>query len=180
MLRRSLWFGMWCLIMAGPTYAVLPIDRTATYVLYETPGDPESDVKLVVTLHLHAEELDGDEIGWAITAVDIERPATHSEWEAAAPVVNTGDGLWWVTHADIEKPEVEEFVQPPLVTGIADAISSGDDDLDIEIVGLYYDEVTRGTPFPITGALTYSLINRETEEPEEEGDDEPVEVPSQG
>ncbi len=76
MLRRGLWFGMWCLIIAGPTYAVLPIDRTATYVLYETPGDPESDVKLVVTLHLHAEELETltEGVGEAKQQTAAERP----------------------------------------------------------------------------------------------------------
>ncbi len=169
----------------GKTYtyanAALPDEQIIEYRVHEIPTDPESTVVFVVRLELTAADSDGNEIGWEITTAEFRQPGSGGDtiWAENSPYVDTADGLWWIEHADPEAPEESEFVLPPWLAGIATADNPQDDDLDYDLEGVEYSPppLPGDPPYENTAALDYSFTLSQEEEPLEEGDDEPVDVP---
>jgi len=172
------------LALWGTTYATaqadLPNDRVAEYYIRETPTDPESDVIYTVTLELTAVDQDGDKIAWEITEFALTEPGQGNQddtvWVDDAPDPDTADGYWWVEHADPEDPQNAEFDLPPLLVGTADAVDPGDEDMKYDVSGAYCNSQCQQLFGGEVGALDYSFTLASEEDPEEEGDDEPVEI----
>ncbi len=157
--------------------ADLPGPLTVEYKIRETPTNPNSDVVFTVVLVLTAEDESGESVGWQIKKIrltDVDAaPFGPWIWDEVSPTVDTPDGLWWVTHADHTDPQFEEFDETPLLEGTATA-QGQHDDLDYSFQG----DTWGGTSMygGSVLALTYEFTIEGEEDPEEEGDDEPVEV----
>jgi hypothetical protein len=174
-------------VLAGVGHTDLPAQALGStellvrYNIRETPGDPSSPVIWTIDLALQEKQVDGNYVGWLIDSVTISQPnatgQTESAWTEATPTVNSPDGLWWVEHADPQEPQRAEFAQPPLLEGTAIAQDPQDADLDYYLEGVPYDPPPEGPPFEVTAALDYSFTFVGSSEPEEEGDDEPVDLP---
>lgn len=166
-------------MVVGTTYtaarAELPDDQIVEYRVHETPTNPESAVVFAVRLELRAVDSDANGVGWEITTAKFRQPDTT--WTEDSPYIDSPDGLWWVDHADPNAPEESEFVLPPLLVGTATADDPLDDDLDYDLEGVEYSPPPGEPPYENTGALDYSFTLAHEEDPLEEGDDEPVEVP---
>jgi hypothetical protein len=119
-------------------------------------------------------------VGWEIQTIEFHQPLgakLYSVWSEDLPYV-PGDGLWWVDHTDPQDPVRSEFVLPPAMSGTADASEPEVDDLDYELEGETYTPPPGGPPFSVTASLTYYFaMHEDPEDPEEEGEDEPAEVP---
>ena len=170
------------LALWGSTYATaqaeLPDDRISEYYIRETPTDPDSDVLYIVTLELTAVDQNGDEIAWEITEVTLTEPGEGGDtvWVDDAPAPDTPDGYWWLEHADPEHPQDAEFDWPPLLQGTGTAVDPSDDDMEYDFAGDYCDSQCQQLFNGEVGALKYSLTLANEEDPEVEGDDEPVEI----
>ncbi len=159
--------------------ADLPPDQTVYYNIREVPTDPDSDVVFIVVLDLTAADSDGDWIGWEIATAEFWQPTgakLYSIWTDNTVDVDSPDGLWWVEHANPDKPDRSEFVLPPWLTGTATAEDPSNDDLDYDFEGVEYTPPPGGPPFEVTGALTYEFTLHQASEPLEEGDAEAVEI----
>ena len=160
--------------------AELPNDRVAEYYIRETPSDPESNVVLIVTLELAAVDQVGDEIAWEITEITLTKPSLGNEpatvWADDAPAPDTPDGYWLVEHPDPARPQAKEFDWPPLLEGTAHAEDSADDDMEYELNGDYCDPSCQQLFGGDVGTLDYVFTLATKEDPEEEGEDEPVEI----
>ncbi len=158
-------------------WADLPSDLNVEYKIRETPSNPNSDVVFTVELVLTAEDESGSSVGWEIKKIrltDVDAaPFGPWIWEEVSPTVNTGDGLWWVTHSDHTDPQFEEFDVTPLLEGTATSLGYPDD-----LVYSFQGATYSGTPMfgGSVSALTYEFTIDGEEDPEEEGDDEPAEV----
>ncbi len=160
--------------------AHLPETGAITFYIHDDPADPESDVVYVVNLTVKADKEDGESVGWIITKAEIRKPDSGGPdqvWIEESPTVNTPDGLWWIDHDDHAAPKLEEFVLPPSLDGTADAQNPSDPDLEYDLEGVTYVPPRRGGLYAITGALTYSFTMVGQTEPDDSGDDEPVELP---
>ena len=149
------------------------------YLIREVPEDPNSNVIYIISLGIEAEQTEGDWVGWLIGEVAIVRPGsvgqTEAYWIEDSPYVPTSDGLWWVEHVDISHPLAEEFDNTPKLAGIAVANDPYDDDMEYDMVGKTFSgEFPRYDERVSAQTLTLTFVGEE--EPEEEGDDEPVEV----
>lgn len=171
-------------LLAGSPFearAQLPPDQSIEYVIRQTPTDPESTIVFLVRLELTAMDSDATGVGWEIGSAEFRQPGTggasDTVWSDILPAVDSPDGLWWVDHADNRVPQESEFVLPPWLMGTAPADDPANDDLDYDFEGVTYTPPPAGAPFENTGALDYSFTLAAAQEPVEEGDDEPVEVP---
>ncbi len=164
--------------VGGPAAYALPPDRTITYEIHDIPTDPQSDVTFILDLDISAvvATVEGDAIGWDITAAVFTQPGGTGStiWSIADPYVDTPSGLWWVDHADINRPSLAEFIFPPSLVGTAEPDDPQDDDLNYDLVGVEY----QGTPpYTVTSGLDYSFaLAAEPEKPIKDGNDEPTDV----
>ncbi len=167
-------------LTAGTALAGLPADRVAEYYIRETPTDPQSDIVFIVALELTAVSQDGDEIAWKTTQMTRTEPgyggARDIVWVDEDAEPDTPDAFWWVEHADPETPQDAEFDQPPAFLGTAAAVEPTDGDLDYDFAGEFCDTACKQLFSGEVGALTYTFRLVSEEEPEAEGDDEPVEI----
>lgn len=131
-------------------------------------------------LYLSECDSDVDSIGWCVTKIKIiefnDAPTADRTWADNSPTVATGDGLWWVDHADFDDPQPDEFLMPPFIDGTAEGVAQ-EPDLDYEFEGKVLP--TEEDYFTATAALTLDfclnqtpLINRTAEPVEVEMDDE--------
>jgi hypothetical protein len=157
--------------------ADLPADRTIELQIREDPTDNESPVTFLVTVDITAIDSEDNMVAWEIKGAHFidrqceQRPC--DKWTGPDPIVDTIDGLWWVEHVDPQSPQTEEFDSMPLIMGTAGAQGSYAD-LNYEVQGRSYS----GAPSyggKVT-SLTYELVKKGMDEPEEEGDDEPTEL----
>jgi hypothetical protein len=150
------------------------------YAIRELPTDPESPVVFRARLRLVKIAQNGNAIGWSVAAIALRQPGKSGEpdtlWTQALPAVPSPDGLWWVTHADTAHPAPAEFVLPPHLSGTATSLTPGVADLDFDLEGLLYAPPPEGPPHDTTASLNYSFQLVNAPEPEEEGEDEEVEV----
>ena len=104
----------------------LPADRTHYVAIHQNPANPNSRVQYYFAIAIHAEDQDGDDIGWAVTNFKIVEKAllgSDTIWDVDDPDVDTADGLWWVTHTDPDNPVRAEFIQPPPIADTASTTS---------------------------------------------------------
>ena len=167
-------------LAAGTARADLPADRVMEYYIRETPENPQSDVILVVSLELYAVDQDGDEVAWKVESMTLTKPASggghEMVWVVASPEPDTADGYWWIEHDDPANPVDTEFNWPPAFDGTATATSQGDPDMVYEFGGDYCDSQCQQLFNGQVGAADYFFILSGEEEPEGEGEDEPVEL----
>jgi len=155
----------WCallVLVAWPAgaAATLPDDLAVEYYLHETPGDPQSDVVYTFRLFLTAVDQDGDEIAWDIQRLDIVQlgeNATDLVWTDQEASFASGDGHWWIEHADPQQPDTAEFDLPPLLTGSAAAEDPGDPDLDYTLQGVPCTATCPALYSGYSAALNYDL-----------------------
>lgn len=161
------------------TYAVRT--EIVSYGIYDDPSD-EQNRELIYWIVLYLSECDSDvdSIGWCVTKIKIiefnDAPTADRTWADNSPTVATGDGLWWVDHADFDDPQPDEFLMPPFIDGTAEGVAQ-ESDLDYEFEGKVLP--TEEDYFTATAALTLDfwlnqtpLINRTAEPVEVEMDDE--------
>lgn len=157
-----------------------PITQDVVYRIHADPDDANSAVTFAVWLKLEQADVDGDSAGWDITSIRFrlvgEGGQPDTLWTVSEPNVPTSDGLWWVTHADPEDPQLCEFATPPHLTGTAPANESSDPDLNYDFEAGNYTTPPGGDPWDVTTGLSYSFTQVGDEDPVEAGEDEPVEV----
>jgi hypothetical protein len=168
------------LTMAQGASATMPSGQEVVYRIHETPTDPQSAVVFTVAVKLVAEEIDGAAVGWRVATATFNQKSPVRTWVKMNPVLDTPDGLWWITHADPMAPLLTEFLAPPLMYGTADAQDTSYADLDFEYAGAsYVSPPPPGEP-PYgenTAAAIYWFQLVGITEPEEDSDeDEPVET----
>jgi len=163
-------FGTTCLVAK----AELPADQAVKFSIHETPDNPRSAVAFVVELELTAINTNGNLVGWKITEARFWDSAEGDpKWIEDSPVLDTGDGLWWIDHNNAQDPQLSEFVNLPYFEGTADAESAWDDNLEYELEGDFFS----GTPpYDVTGAATGAFTLEGEPEPELVVDDDPVEL----
>ena len=169
---------------AHPSVAIaVPDTQTVSFWIHDDPSDPESEVTFKIKLSLTEDDSDGNSIGWDVTSIEfrqIHDTGPDTVWVESSPSVPSGDGLWWVTHADPDDPQRDEFVMPPNLSGTAAAQDPNDDDLDYDFEGVTYippppsgeppGEVTAAMDHYFAAAIWPPIVI-------ETGDDEPVELP---
>ncbi len=178
---------MYCLaslatLAFGPFAAADPGEPTTEirYQIHADPADPDSAVTHDITLSLSAVDADGDWVGYEVTAVTIARldasGAVEAEWKEEYPVVAEPDGLWWVEHANFATLNGSDFTDPPLLVGVASAMTPEADDMVYDLVGTEPAPGKRTSPWSTTARLTYTLQVVTETDPEAEGEEEPAEV----
>lgn len=155
--------------------AQIPADQTIHWSFRENPEDPESTVEIHAIVTLSAVEVDEENVGWSVASVEFIRGEGEDEtsWVEVAPPLETPDGLWWVAHADVENPQLDEFIDTPLLSGRAYSDDPEEVDLLYEIESATPME---GGPFEQTSGVSYLLAAADTNEPVKEGEQEPVET----
>lgn len=164
----------------APAQATLPGDVLIQYNIREIPTQALSNVVFNVAIDLAAVDEDGDDVAWSPTAITITQydgQGGQIVWVEDTPSFDTVDGYWWVTHADTTDPQSEEFDMPPYMTGTADAEDPADDDLEYEVEGATCNAACQAMFSGHVAALDhwFKLVNESRSE--EEGNDEPAEVP---
>lgn len=163
------------------TAQALPADRMQSYSMHETPGDGDSPVIWSVELYLTAVNKSGSEVAWSIYDVIVRHfdgtGENDSTWELASPSVETGDGLWWVSHSDTEHPQDKDFWQPPLISDTLASTEETGSDLNVDFQG---DEYSMPEDPPYSGnvaAVSYQLAYADNPlEPLADDSDEPVDT----
>lgn len=134
----------------------LPPDQYIKVAIHETPTDPESDIAFTTELVLTPDEQSGNSIGWKVLVIKIQQfdsGSVSDTWVDQQPTV-TG-GLWWIEHADPDRPTDDEFVILPEIIGTAEPYLWTETDLDYDVAGTEYDppEPPETPPFANTGSL---------------------------
>jgi len=164
----------------------LPDDRTVYLGIHRNPENSQSAIQYTVAVSVSAIEQDGDWIGWEVLQVEVREKATlgsDTVWAVDLPYVGTPDGLWWVEHADPSAPVRSEFIVPAALADTAVAQDASVPDLEFYIEGVPYAPPPDGAPYDVTGALDFSFSLTEStqadpdSEPDDQGDDEPIELP---
>jgi hypothetical protein len=153
-----------------------PLDRTVSYGVYDDPNDPGRVLIWLVVFHLEETVTVGGQIGWTVEDIHVFDVANGREWIDSQPAVNTPDGLWWVSHADVEVPELQEFDMPPYVEGLAACEDSEEPDLEYELEGQVYTAPPGGPHFAIAAALDLRFWEQSEPAPLIVRENEPVEV----
>ncbi len=149
-----------CLTMAGAAKASM-VDATATYYIRVDPADPQSTVAYTVTFELLEFFRGQDYVDYDVTKATIVDNTNVWSWVKSNPLVDTFNGKWRVYNDD--------FLQPPLINGVATAITSGIDDLDFRVEG---NTPPTSGPFNPTAALDYRFRRLAESDPDAEEDDE--------
>lgn len=151
-----------------------PMELSVGYNIRETPSSPSSAAIWTINLELQEGYLDGNNVGWLISAITISRLNATGQvadiWTEATPTVNSPDGLWWVEHADPQAPQASEFAEPPLLESTASAEDPAGSDLDYDLEGLPYNPPPEGSLFENTAAVDYRFTLVGSPEPESTGD----------
>lgn len=147
-----------------------PSQFTVTASIYEVPGDTNSTLKFKVSWSLEPVSVNGNDVGWEVVETTIMREAVGPNFAVyyrdEAPDVDTTVGLWWVTHADIDKPTIDEFLSSPTISGVAVDLDENEADLNYSVT--LNGESTSGAPIALA---TYTIQAEGDDEPEEDDDD---------
>ncbi len=159
--------------LSGSSVMALEIvDKIVSYSIRETPTDPSSAVIYRIDLELMEWYLAPEYVDYKVLKATItEFDSIGNEiasWSISNPVVDTSNGLWHVASAN---PSDSDYLEPPPISGVADAMTQGDDDLDFSLVG---NTPAQG-PFTLTASLDYSLRLVADPLPTAENEDEPSE-----
>ena len=155
------------LATTGAAHA-LPGSMSITYTTFVNNQSNHRSPFFVYTFDVTPVQQDGDAIAWQITNMNILSVPSELSW-SSVPTVDTGDGLWWVTHADPNSPQAAEFVLPHIYgTGVEDNEAASDVNYDLT------GSLSGGTTPQIL--LTRTVIYSDTDEPIDEGDDDAVQA----
>jgi hypothetical protein len=169
-------------LSAGAVAQTLPADTYVAYWIHEQPGDPESPVAFSVTLSLQAVASYDSSVGWKIASVELRQPGTGGGddlvWADSAPVVDTPDGLWWVSHADMLYPQRSEFYQLPMFWGVGEALESLNEDIEYAFDGPGSVPLIEA-PYAVTTKMDFYVAYDGDPDPVTNGQDEPVEIPDE-
>lgn len=172
---RSLWSCVALSVWALPAWADLPANQTIRWNFRADPADPESAIEMYAVVSLTATEVDGSSVGWTVASVEFFKGEGENlkTWIELAPPLDTPDGLWWANHTDPMNPELNEFLDTPVLYGRAYADNPGEADLLYQM-----ESATVGTegPYEQTSGVDYVLAAADTNEPVKEGTQEPVET----
>lgn len=150
------------------------------YRIFVNPEVPAEGEAWRLSLGLRAADSGSQGIGWEVERVSLRRPGQSTVcddfWVDSSPIVDTTDGLWWIDHADPQQPELAEFLEPPHISGLA-AIESGGATQELEywFAASGLESQSAGTAY-----LDYWWRLDGEDEPEDEGDEEPVGPDSSG
>jgi hypothetical protein len=168
--------------LGGPSRATM--NKVITYRVYDDPSDQQNREAIwEIRLYVTESESDQDSIGWAIGKIEVVDLSVDPDkvYTDQSPTVDTADGLWWVTHADLEDPQVAEFDDAPPLSGTADAPDPQEPDLEYELAGAELSS-PEDTYFGVCAGLDVWLklvtegdpaLNRPREPVELEMDDDP-------
>lgn len=138
-----------------------PQTWTVRYWVHETPSDPNSPVTLKYELALCAVDGDCTATGWAVTSIEIRQVdllgGPDRVWTQDDPNLPTADGLWWVSHANVDDPQSSEFVLPPALEGIATAADPNDADLHYTVAGVA-ETPPDPTAYEVAAVLSHELV----------------------
>lgn len=169
-----------CSVLASNALATLPADQTVYYLIREDPDDAQSDVVFEIELDITAEQGTANAVEWSVTEARFAEIGTNGtavdSWTDEDPAITSSNGLWWVSHDDVENPDPAEFNVPPHIEGTAANDSSGDD-LDYAFVNGDLTQAQSGMYNGRVAGLTHSFARIASAEPIVEGENEPVEVP---
>ncbi len=158
-----------------------PPDYSLTFTLYATPGDPESDVKAVVTVDFKEMDRSGSEVQWGVLRIRFLIPAGGGEpervWLDATQRLSPGE-RFWLTHADPDNPQPGEFAELPAFEGEADAVSGTNTnllfvfDVDAPLNPELYGGNVADTSFSLALETTpeVPIVNGDEEPAETEGE----------
>jgi hypothetical protein len=166
---------------AAAGLAAPPSRYHATFYLHETPDDPNSALRYVITFTLQPVEVDGDAVGWGLVKTTLVRPGGGGDDDVfvdAAPTVDTPDELWWVAHADADAPAIKEFSDTPPLTGVALAgeLAAPDMEYSFDGHGEYVPPGGGSSPYLAFASATYVIIESGDPEPDKDGDPEPMPI----
>jgi len=156
----------------------LPPNRSVIFQTHADPQDTESPVVTSVEIRLTAVSRNGNSVAWSAAWIEITLFDEYSEvfdiWFEENPVLETGNGLWQVVHANPLMPTAAEFALPPEMSGIAASTLLEDDALVYYLKGESVG--APNSPYAITSIMDYSFRMTEDPEPLDEGDGNPVET----
>ncbi len=171
--------GVVCTLITQVAVA-LPADRVVHVGIHVDPSNANSRVEYYLSLSISAQEQDGNDIGWRIDNFKITEKVvlgSDNTWDVDAPLVDTSDGLWWVTHVDPDNPVRTDFTTIAPVVDTAVANDPADDDLEFDVSEGVYTQPSGGDPWTITTAINFEFTVSGQQNPAETGSDEPVEIP---
>ncbi len=158
-------------VSVTPIVHATPSDYKVLYSIHEVRDDPESAVVYRLQLDLEYVSTVGNQVRWDVTTMVIShfdsQGTIDEQWRLNDPVVSTGDGKWWTTHADPNNPAIGEFVTPPPMTGTAEREIGSGPDLDYDLSA----GTASGSP-PYAATAYMNLWLRRIGEPEPDVDDE--------
>ena len=182
-MNRTLGFGIVMVLLGGGAssvaHAQMPDTRSISLVFHSVPADPKSSVSVIVTLTMSPVQTNGSTVGWGIDTADFFMPSENGGWKAwhtgPLDVLDSPDGLWWVTHVDPYASTEAEFTLLPELTGLGEPENAGDGDL------VFFIDSTISTiisnPEATFGLQTaYAQYQFTHPGDQVEGDDEPVEI----
>jgi hypothetical protein len=153
------------------------------YKIHSTPSNPQTPVAFVITATLERVSTSGSQATWNASVIQFRKKGTggaaDTVWEAYDVDAETTDGLWHVTHANVNTPLVSEFTLPPRYFGTAAPVSNSNQTLNFDFKGRSYTAPEGGAPYTLTAGMNYdahTAIGPEIPP----GTDEPVECPPDG
>lgn len=161
--------------------AAVSIDAVKVeYRIHQTPSDPQSPVVFTIQMTLERQSTSSSQASWHAAVIEFRKKGTGGAadrvWVAYDVEADTTDGLWRVTHADVDQPVAAEFVLPPAYWGTADAVISTNPDLDFDFQGRPYTPPAGGAPYAVTAGMDWELDTAVGPEIPP-GHDDPVDVP---
>lgn len=178
--------GICVVLFVSPSRATAtpPENHVVVFSMHEDPQDPESDVVFRVTLALDRASYNSTSIGWEVAEAQFETVVgTPILWAVDYPELDTQDGLWWTDHADVDAPDITEFLVPPYMEGEAVVKGSQDPNLDYAFGGNTYvpPEAPATPPYGSnTASTSFSFFVQGESGSLAEGEDEPVETDGSG
>jgi hypothetical protein len=170
-----------CAILAAHAGGQTVQPRTVDFQIHADPLDLDSDVLYTITMHLEPHLVQpngaGGRVEWDIIKIDLTQTApdmAEVKWSELDPFVHTANGRWQTVHDDLAAPRDVEFSQPPPIDGFAKPDDHDGGDLAYE-----FQSGSPAAPlYDADGYIDFALWQAGEDEPEAEGDDEPVDVDS--
>lgn len=162
-------------IPASAVLAKLPTDQTIQWRFHQSPSNPLSAVDFRIVATLTAAARSGNAVGWEVTSLELFQilPNETKTWVEFYPALDTPDGLWWVTHESPLIPNAAEFLDSPLLEGVAIA----DDPADSDLAYSLKSTPPMYGPYPQTAGVTYAIyVPYPPEPPIKSGENEIVDL----
>lgn len=141
-LQTLIWGVLAFLLLFAEVPAIAaPPDYYDVHYTYREANDETGPRKVKLTLDLKNMDTNATQIEWKCDEIRITAFSSNGEvwatWKDETCAFDTTNGRWWVTHADKEAPDADEFLSPPDFAGTADYVSGTED--------TFYYEITTGS-----------------------------------